>query len=197
MDHRSINRSINEKGTNRQKVFIRGVSLFFRYTAAAERAAEMPRHPDGGASRHRGGASGFFSKESRARARLQQISRQVGQKHTAQTQGAKTKVTHLAFLCDLFLSFTQPPRSMIYIELVSVSCIRVLKKCNLMSYFSRRVSLIFFDVRLGILHCYIRNRPVKCYLVSKLMANNSIDESIGPYSQVTLAGSNLSTRPSP
>lgn len=62
----------------------------------------MSRHPDGGPSRHRGGASGFFSKESRARARLQQVSRQVGQKHTAQTQGAKAKVR--IYLSSVFYS---------------------------------------------------------------------------------------------
>lgn len=62
----------------------------------------MSRHPDGGPSRHRGGASGFFSKESRARARLQQVSRQVGQKHTAQTQGAKAKVR--IYLYSVFYS---------------------------------------------------------------------------------------------
>lgn len=60
----------------------------------------MSRHPDGGPSRHRGGASGFFSKESRARARLQQVPRQVSQKHTAQTQGAKAKV-HIFRLSSL------------------------------------------------------------------------------------------------
>lgn len=67
----------------------------------------MSRHPDGGPSRHRGGASGFFSKESRARARLQQVSRQVGQKHTAQTQGAKAKVRiySVSLFCILFFIF--------------------------------------------------------------------------------------------
>lgn len=86
---------------SQKKVFIWHIPVF-RYTIAAERTAEMSRHPDGGPSRHRGGASGFFSKESRARARLQQVSRQVGQKHTAQTQGAKAKVR--IYLYSVFYS---------------------------------------------------------------------------------------------
>lgn len=97
-----VDRSINKKRKCLLKVFISGVFLFFRHTAAAERTAEMPRRSDGGPSRHRGGTAGFFSKKSRAGARLQQVPGQVGQKHTAQAQGAKAKV-HVLFPSLLFL----------------------------------------------------------------------------------------------
>ena len=67
----------------------------------------MPRRKDGSTCSPRGRASGFFSKKSRIGARLQQIARQNGQKHTAEAQGAEAKVSnlimHIFFSVVIFL----------------------------------------------------------------------------------------------
>lgn len=74
-----------------------GLPLFSacRYTATAERAAEMSRCKDGGASRPRGRAPGLFPQKGGTRAGLQQVSRQDGQEYTVEAQGAETEVSAL------------------------------------------------------------------------------------------------------
>jgi len=52
----------------------------------------MPRRKNGGASRARRGAAGLLPQTGGIGAGLQQVPRQDGQEHTAEAQGAETKV---------------------------------------------------------------------------------------------------------
>lgn len=65
----------------------------------------MPRREDGGASRPRGRAPRLLPQKGGTGARLQQVTRQNGQEHTDEAQGAETKVSyHVYCYAFLFLS---------------------------------------------------------------------------------------------
>lgn len=59
-------------------------SSAYRYTAAAERAAEMPRRKNGGTGRPCGRAPGLFPQKGGTGAGLQQVPRQNGQEYTTE-----------------------------------------------------------------------------------------------------------------
>lgn len=54
----------------------------------------MPRREDGGASRPRGRAPRLLPQKGGTGARLQQVTRQNGQEHTDEAQGAETEVSY-------------------------------------------------------------------------------------------------------
>lgn len=97
-------------GKNVQASWTTGMGGFDeRYTIAAERTAEMSRHPDGGPSRHRGGAQDFFRKRAELSSITASLSTSWPEAYSSDTR-SKSKARTVASILELRLLATTHQR---------------------------------------------------------------------------------------